>query len=404
VINAVGKKTLTMILALGSVLSVSAQQKDVRVYRDGNVWVEEITGSIPSAKGLRLRSALGSVQVRGGSQQNVTYTVKKRVNRSSEAAARRDMSNFVFTAIRHADGVYMEADWPESRSGKLNAEFYINVPKETSWVRVDTLGGSVGVNAIAGKVDAGTAGGSITLDDIGGAAVAHTMGGSIDVGHVKGDAKLETAGGSINIGWVGGYIQANTSGGSIQVGNGSQGVTVESEGGSISVNKCNGELRATTAGGTIDIGDVGAGAHLESAGGGIRLASAKGIVRASTASGGIRLLRLTSGVRAETLAGPIEAEFIATRNEFTESHLETTVGDIVVYIPSDLGVNVKAVIDFVNGHTITSDFDGLKKSSEGGQYGPREMYASGSLNGGGPVLKLHTTNGNIEIRKSKKNR
>jgi DUF4097 and DUF4098 domain-containing protein YvlB len=401
VINAAGRKTLTIILALGSALSVSAQQKDVRVYRDGNTWVEEITGSIAPGKGLRLRSALGSVQVRGGSQQNITYTVKKRVSRSSEEAARRDMANFAFSAVRRGDAVYMEADWPQTRSGRLNAEFYINVPRDTSWVNVDTLGGSVGVNAIAGKVEAGTAGGSITLDDIGSAVHAHTMGGSIDVGRVGGDAKLETKGGSINIISAGGWISANTSGGSINVGSGGQAVTVESAGGSISVNKCGGELRATTAGGTIDIGDVGAAAHLDSAGGSIRLASAKGIVKANTASGAIRLLRLTSGVRAETMAGPIEAEFIASSKEFTESHLETTVGDIVVYLPSDLGVNVKAVIDFVNGHTITSEFDGLRKSSEGGQYGPQEMWADGRINGGGPVLKLHTTNGNIQIRRLK---
>jgi DUF4097 and DUF4098 domain-containing protein YvlB len=404
VIKATGKKTLTIILALGSTLSLHAQQKEVRVYREGNTWVEEITGSVAPGKGLRLRSAIGSVQVRGASQQNVTYTVKKRVSRTSEEAARRDMANFVFTAARKSDAVYMEADWPQTRSGRLNAEFYINVPKETSWVKVYTVGGSVGVNAISGKVDAGTAGGSISLDEIGGAANAHTLGGSIDVGRITGDAKLETKGGSINIGSVGGYIVANTEGGSIQVGSGSQGITVESAGGSISVSKCHGELRATTAGGTIDIGDVDAGAHLESAGGGIRLASAKGRVSANTASGGIKLLRLTSGVRAETMSGPIEAEFIASKNEFTESHLETTVGDIVVYLPSDLGVTVKAAIDFVNGHTISSDFDGLRKSSEGGQYGPQEMWADGRLNGGGPVLKLHTTNGNIEIRKLKNKR
>jgi hypothetical protein len=55
-----------------------------------------------------------------------------------------------------------------------------------------------------------------------------------------------------------------------------------------------------------------------------------------------------------------------------------------------------------NGHNIFSDFDAVKVVKEGGQYGPREIYADGRINGGGPVLKLHTTNGNIEIRKSHK--
>jgi hypothetical protein len=81
--------------------------------------------------------------------------------------------------------------------------------------------------------------------------------------------------------------------------------------------------------------------------------------------------------------------------------LETTVGDIVVYLPSDLGVTVKAAIELANGHNITSDFDGIKVSSEGGQWGPKEMYADGRINGGGPILKLHTTNGNIAIRRLK---
>ena len=391
-----------MTLVLGMSLSAVAQQKDVRVYRDGSYWVEETTGTIPAAHGLSLRSAVGSVQVHGAAQPNVTYTIKKRISRSAEDAARRDMENFVVSVARHGDAVLIEADWPRQRSGRLNAEFYVTVPNDTNIVKVETLGGSVGVKNISGKAYAQTAGGGITLDDIGSSASANTMGGSIDVGKIGGDAKLETAGGDINIGSVNGVISAVTSGGSIQVGNGRSGITVESAGGSISVNKCGGQLRASTAGGSIDIGDVTAGASLETAGGGIRLNSAGGNVVANTAGGGIRLKKLTRGVNAQTTAGPIEAEFIAKRGEFADSHLETTVGDIVVYLPSDLAATIKASIELANGHNIFTDFDGVKITKEGGDYGPREIYGDGRINGGGPTLKLHTTNGNIEIRKSHK--
>lgn len=389
-------------LVLGTALSAAAQvQKEVRVYRDGNSWVEEITGSIPAAKALSLQSAVGAVQVHGGAQQNVMFTIKKRVSRSAEDLARRDMARFEISIMRHADAVIIDGDWPREHSGRLNVEFYVTVPRETTLAKVSTLGGSVEVKNIAGKAFAQTAGGSITMDDIGGSATANTLGGSIDVGKIGGDAKLETQGGSISIGWVNGVISAVTSGGSIQVGTGRGAVTVETAGGSISVNKCGGQLRATTAGGTIDIGDVGEGAQLETAGGGIKLASAGGIVSANTASGGIRLRSLTRGVTAQTMSGPIEAEFVSTRGNFTDSHLETTVGDIVVYLPSDLGATIKASIELANGHNIITDFEGLKVVREGEQYGPREVYADGRINGGGPVLKLHTTNGNIEIRKSK---
>ena len=54
------------------------------------------------------------------------------------------------------------------------------------------------------------------------------------------------------------------------------------------------------------------------------------------------------------------------------------------------------------GHKITSDFPELKITSEGGSWGPKEVYASGQLNGGGPLLKISTTLGNIELRKGSK--
>src|ERR1041385_2357406 len=209
------KKAITismfaMLMAL--CVSAAAQQKDVRVYRDGNQWIEETKGTLPAARGLSLKSAVGSVVIAGGAQSNITYVIKKRVSRSAEDVSRRDMENFVITVSRRNDVAIIEADWPRQRSGKLDAEFYVMVPKEMMGVGVQTLGGSVEVKNIAGKAYTQTAGGSITMDDIGGNAEAHTMGGSIDVGKIGGDTKLETAGGSINTLSVNGGIAATTAG------------------------------------------------------------------------------------------------------------------------------------------------------------------------------------------------
>jgi hypothetical protein len=105
-------------------------------------------------------------------------------------------------------------------------------------------------------------------------------------------------------------------------------------------------------------------------------------------------------VRAETAAGPITAEFVGKSGDFTESSLTTSVGDIIVYLPADLHVTVRASIETAMGHKIKSnDFPELKITSEGGNWGPKEIYATGQLNGGGPILKISTTMGNIELRK-----
>ena len=65
-------------------------------------------------------------------------------------------------------------------------------------------------------------------------------------------------------------------------------------------------------------------------------------------------------------------------------------------------VSIKAEIDTAFGHKIYSDFPDLKITSEGGDYGPKEVTATGNINGGGQVLKLETNMGNINIRRGKK--
>jgi hypothetical protein len=72
-----------------------------------------------------------------------------------------------------------------------------------------------------------------------------------------------------------------------------------------------------------------------------------------------------------------------------------------VVLPSNLGVNVRAGIEMAQGHRIRSDFPELKITSEGGEYDPKEIFAEGAINGGGPMLKAQTTIGNIEFRKGK---
>jgi hypothetical protein len=77
------------------------------------------------------------------------------------------------------------------------------------------------------------------------------------------------------------------------------------------------------------------------------------------------------------------------------------VGDIIVYIAPQVKMTVKATLDMANGHQIRSEFPGLTITSSGGEYGPKSFYAQGSLNGGGPLLKVRTMSSNIEFRRAK---
>jgi DUF4097 and DUF4098 domain-containing protein YvlB len=373
-----------------------------RLYRDGRYFVLEIIGSLPAQPKLAAETDAGWIKILGGKQTDkIWFRVNKRVRANSEADAKRYFEEIRFRAYTSGGTVVLRGE-PSQAGHNAMLEMEIQTPRNLDYAKASTRGGSVGIYNITGKAYAESMGGSVSMSDIGSTAVASTMGGSIDVDKIGGDLKLETAGGSINIGTVNGQVVAETAGGSINVAQGKNNVSVETAGGSISVAECAGMLKATTAGGSLDIGRVGRGANLETAGGSIRLVSAGDVVKAVTSGGGIKLSRLPKGVYAETEAGPIEAEFVAKRGDFTDSKLITNAGDIVVYLPSDLGVTVRATIEVSNGHRVVSDFDEVKVTNDNDGYGPRTVYGNGAINGGGPVLKLNTSNGNIYLRRTRR--
>ena len=145
------------------------------------------------------------------------------------------------------------------------------------------------------------------------------------------------------------------------------------------------------------MGDISGPVEIETGGGSIRLGWAKGVVRAETGAGRIELNGVSSA-RAETGAGGILAKFISSNGERTDSVLQTSAGDIVVYIAADVAMTIRASIDLANGHKISSDFTDIRVTSEGGDWpGPKSFTAEGKLNGGGPTLKVRTTTGDIKF-------
>jgi DUF4097 and DUF4098 domain-containing protein YvlB len=376
----------------------TAVAQESKVFRDGGKWTQEITGSLGASRNLRVKVQVGSVRVEGGSQSGITYVIRSQAFTSSEQDARKQFGAYKINAYSKADTAWIVADWQGSRPKKFSGDFVIMVPRNMDWVKVETEGGSVAAKAITGRVDTQSGGGSIHLDDIGGQINSETGGGSIDVGTVGGEITLRTGGGSIKVASAKGKITAESGGGSVVVLSGMQGATLETGGGSIQVDRCNGQVRATTGGGSIDLGDIGGAADIDTGGGSIRLTSAKGPVHATTGGGSIDLGSVPSA-RAESGGGGIVAKFLSGGDR-TDSTLETSAGDITVYLASDLNVTVRAAIDLANGHKIRSEFSDIQVRSEGGEWGPKTVTAEGKLNGGGPILKVRTSSGDIVFRRA----
>ena len=148
----------------------------------------------------------------------------------------------------------------------------------------------------------------------------------------------------------------------------------------------------------IDLVHIDGPVQMETGGGGLKIVSATGLVKAESGGGSIELWGVPAA-HVETGAGAITAKFIAS-GERSDSLLETGVGDVTVYLVPNINITVRASIEAATGHRIISDFPEIKVSSEGGQWEPKLISAEGNLNGGGPVLKVRTTMGNIYIRRA----
>jgi DUF4097 and DUF4098 domain-containing protein YvlB len=391
-------KSLSKATAMLLVLLPLAAAQQSHISREGDSWAQEIAGNLSGAKNLRVKVDMGSVRVQGGSQAGISYLIRNRSYSSSEEKARREFDAYKISAYLRGDTAWIVGDWQGGRPHKFSGDFTINVPHEMEFVKIETEGGNVTTTNVGGRVEAQSGGGTIRLDEIGGAVSAETGGGSIDADAIGGDLSLHTGGGSIKISAVKGKINAETGGGSVKLISGMQDAVLETGGGGIEVERCAGRVKATTGGGSIDLGDIGGPAEIETGGGSIRLSSAKGPVRAETGGGSIELNGVPSA-RAETGAGAIVARFI-TGGDRTDSLLETSAGDITVYLSPNVGVTVRASIELANGHKIRSDFSEIRVSAEGCEYCPKSASAEGSLNGGGPVLKVRTTTGDIVIRRA----
>jgi DUF4097 and DUF4098 domain-containing protein YvlB len=366
-------------LFLAATLAAVAQDSGAHVYRvKHGEWIEETNGTLPAGKTVKVKTTAGPIRLNGARQDYITYTVRKVVHASSEDAAQREFASLRFTATNGGDIALFHGEC--GMRGYVG--FDLNVPAQTKFVRIDTRGGTISAKNIAGRVEAVTGGESIQLDDIGGSAYAFSGGGNIEIGKVGGDVQVETHGGSIHIVSAGGRVTASSGGGMLVIGTGKN-MSLHTRAGSIQVNKCDGPIKASTGGGSIDLKDVAGSAELESGGGSIRA----GLVR--------------GGLRADTGSGPIVVKLTKDGGAFTDSRLETSAGDIVVYIPEDLGLTIRAAVEVARGSGIRTEFDGVKVTNAN-QLGPHEVFAEGSLNGGGPLLHVHTTNGTIEFKREGK--
>jgi len=371
--------------------------------RQGRAWMERSEFGAPAREGGRLvvRLDFGSVRVHTGPAERVDCKLTLRSYSHDEEASRRLLENYDLKVRQiESGGVYVtgQLQGEHQRSMSLGADLDVTVPQRYN-LDVETQGGDLGLeDALQGEIRFTTAGGDIRTADVSGAARLETAGGNVSLGNMGQAVDARTAGGNIHVGEVKGAATLETSGGEISIGQVGGALRAETAGGDVVIAGADGQVVAQTAGGQIQVGPTAGGLRAQTAGGSIRCTGARGRVVVETAGGSIDLYQIEGAVRASTAAGRILAEILANKKTFGASQLESSMGDVFVFIPPDLPVSIDAAIDAAAGHHIISDFP-LKVTGDSEQFTSGSISGRGPVNGGGELLRLRTVSGNIEIRK-----
>jgi hypothetical protein len=171
-------------------------------------------------------------------------------------------------------------------------------------------------------------------------------GGSVTLTNLKGEQKITTSGGHIHLKQVNGNAD------------------VRSSGGNIVVETFNGNLEAVSSGGNINAEQAGGKLQLKTSGGNIGIKSFAGNLEAATSGGNISIDITNPGERISLL---------------------TSAGNVNVKMPLNKGMDLDLKGGKVN--IAMNNFNGIME----------ENRVQGKLNGGGILLHINTSGGNIQF-------
>jgi TonB family protein len=378
------------------------------------------SGLLQTSEGLTLRltTDLGSVKIvplESGSAPVVRYGVKIETD-AQAPLAQRLLDRYSLSARSTPAGVEIIGKLPPQSAhlsgAQIWVQFEIAVPRNYS-VEVKTEAGDIETGDIGGIASLTTQGGNIHAGRIGvgnarnatsGRLVARleTEGGHIQVQDVAGDLRAFTAGGHINAGNIAGDASLHSGGGHIRAGQIAGRADLQTDGGNITVGQAGSLVSVRTGGGQIDFGEVRGSVHAQTGGGGIRIMYVSGPMEVESSAGSICLTRVAGTVRAATAGGTITAWINpdapssgGTVHLPGLSQLTSGNGDIVVFLPRNLAADIDAVVESGGEGRIEADPALALQIQERGN---APVHATAALNGGGPPLKLRTTAGKIRMQ------
>jgi len=332
---------------------------------------DSLTRSFPFRPGERLQihSDMGHIELRHATTNELTVTVTVEKGKISDylQIAFNDTPGGVDVEGKKIAG-FASGFLSGWFSDSPELKFTVDAPEKLD-LDLKTGGGHITLPSLEGEVALRTSGGHITFADLKGHIGAETSGGHITGGVISDGGTLDTSGGHISIGGAGRDLKVSTSGGHITIG------TVV------------GHLSAETSGGHIQVEKVDGAMELDTSGGHVKAHGCTGDALVSTSGGDVILENMGGHVSAHSSGGDVTVSL--SHGNAAGADLSTSGGGVTLKVPSGIGFNVDA-------------------RAEGGQVeallpsvtvqGPiSKNRLEGTIGGGGNMLRLRSSHGDIRI-------
>ena len=324
--------------------------------------LEDIVETFPVTAGGRLTidTDCGGIDIQSTEDDTVSVRIQRAAQIKANRRAAEILKNLDVQIAHEAADVKIEAKFTgdarrwQKRQNDLDVQFDILVPRHYN-LDLKTACDDIAVANITGDVNAETFKAGLRLQDIIGRIDAITSIGNIDLKAFNGDVMLQTKAGNITLADGNGDVKAKTSGGNVQAVQVIGAVNGQTTAGNVTVRGCKGGAELKTAGGSIEVENDGP-------------------VLAKTSGGSIRCQL---------------QETTTSQNMLLD--LETMGGSINVSLLPDIDATVEAK---VLGGSVTTEFPVSVETT--GTVKPDQLQ--GTINGGGPLLKLRAVGGNVILR------
>jgi len=318
---------------------------------------------------LTVDSEIGTIDVKTAAQDEVKVIVTKKVRGKLDSVAQKALTDFEVGFEPSGSNVRIEGKFKRNRQywmengHPLQIHFQVTVPYQFNVALKTASFGTIHVGNLGGAVRAENSVGDLHFGEIQGTLWGKTGGlGNITLKSCQNDVDVESNAGNIALGPIIGKVDAKTGG----LGN----ITLKSCQNDVDVESNAGNIELVAVAGKVDV-----------------KAGGFGNITVKACQGDVDVQSSVGNIHAEVPTQPLHPWTLQTSG----------LGKIDVTLSPKAAVN----IDAETQGSISSDIDFQDIDFQ--VKGPlTEHRLKGTINGGGPLLKLRTSLGEIRLKKKLK--